>query len=337
MFEKLKLLKTILFFSFLLPWISSCVSAPFQWSEIKYNKEADKQKEEISRLFTEDVLKADKEKAASAEKGELDFISAAWFIDQENPLSKAFNCDASVILVPALEKPWTSGPLTIKSHQRVIFQEGCKIELKKSEENTFIIIDNSEDIEISAYHCQFVYNSKTEEEKTNPPDFLRINKSRMINLGGAEITGFAKGISIGQKCESLSFKDLQITNNRQEGLHIESGRLITIEHCLIRENDSTGILIEPLGPEAVLEKIEINGNTIRNNKGGFELAVDKMTTKSVPMSFFFRNNTIKSNGFWNIFCHEDKDAPAATLIFQSNSIGLFRRFNRIGRYDIVIY
>lgn len=254
-------------------------------------------------------------------------VSAAWYgftgIDDTRSLTAAINSGADIILIPAMEVPWQTGPLEVSVQQplTIVFEPGAVVEAIEGGytdiRDRLLTIHDRNDIRIVGYGAEIRMRKDDYHRPAYEPSqwrhALAITGSERVTVEGLTITASGgDGVYLGvsrpwrRPVRDVVLRDLTIRDNHRQGISVIAAVGLLIENVTISGTHghlpAAGIDFEPNQPTEHLRRIVVRNAHIYDNRGAAVLvALRQYLPWSFPVDITFENVTAVGNpiAFWS--------------------------------------
>lgn len=275
--------------------------------------------------------------------GELREARASWWgydqVEATACLQAAIDSGVPRLIVDNVGSPWIVDPITLRSNQEIVFEEGVEVLAKagsfKGKADALFRADLKENITLSGYGATLRmrrddYDSDA-YEKAEWRHVLSLKSCRNMNVYGlvlAESGG--DGIYLGTAKDSIPNTDIHIKDvicdrNYRQGISVINAENLLIENTVMQYTGGTppeaGIDFEPNRPgERLVNCVMRNCTTRGNRTNGFVLYLRPMDATSRPISVRLESCTSVEDGaggFAFITGNRGDAAVTGTMVFNS--------------------
>ena len=223
--------------------------------------------------------------------------------DSTRFIQQALDAGAKTVILDRQAGPWVTLPLLARSNTEFIVEPGVELLAKRGEFRgkrdylfnlhyvTNFTLRGGEGSTFRMWKRDY---QKPPYERGEWRYTLRIDHSvnvlvenmRFVSSGG-------DGITIG-KSKGVTVRNCVCEDNHRQGLTLGSGEDVLIENTVMRNTSGTppqaGVDIEPDHPYEKLSNCTLRNCLVEGNAGnGYEIYLDKLNTRSAPVSITFEN------------------------------------------------
>lgn len=244
---------------------------------------------------------------------ESGIVSAAWWgfdgVDDTRVLNAAINSGASVVLVPAMESPWQTGPLEISvtTPLTLVFEPGTMVEAIEGGyeelDDWLLTIHDREDIHIVGYGAEI----RMRKDDYRGPGYERSQWRHAIAITGSErvvVEGLTltasggDGVYLGvsrpwrRPPRDIVLRDLVLRDHHRQGITVVAAVDLLMENLTITGTwghlPAAGIDFEPNQPTEHQRRIVMRNSCIYDNRGpAINFAFHKYKGWSFPIDIRF--------------------------------------------------
>jgi len=246
---------------------------------------------------------------------ESEIVSAAWYgfdgIDDTRALNAAINSGASVVLIPAMEAPWQTGPLEISvaTPLTLVFEPGTMVEAIEGGyeelDDWLLTIHDREDIHVVGYGAEI----RMRKDDYRGPGYERSQWRHAIAITGSErvvVEGLTltasggDGVYLGvsrpwrRPPRDIVLRDLVLRDHHRQGITVVAAVDLLMENLTITGTwghlPAAGIDFEPNQPTEHQRRIVMRNTCIYDNRGpAINFAFHKYKSWSFPIDISFEN------------------------------------------------
>jgi Right handed beta helix region len=280
---------------------------------------AQAQRDLITRSFSGTDLRSDPAALAAFRAGLRDSISVAWLGQDENDatgsLQACLDSGARVVLIPAMDHPWMTQPLFVRSHTTIVIQENAMILAKKgsfrgSADSLFSLHDVV-DVTFSGYGARLMmrksdYRRKPYEESQWRHGIEMYGCTDISILGLTVESSGGDGVYLGGSKQSfdknVTLRDLSLRDNYRQGISVISAEDLLIENVEMSGTEGTlpsaGIDFEPNYSEERIIRCVLQSCVIRSNAGpGILVNLKSFKKDSRPVDISIRDCVVSRSLF----------------------------------------
>ncbi len=220
--------------------------------------------------------------------------------DATSAFKSAMNSNASTIVIDKQNSDWVVGSITIASlrNKTIIFEPGVILRAKSGAfpqtNDPLIRLNSPENVTIEGYGATFRMN-KSEYTNGEHRHALSIRNGRDVTVRGLTLRDSGgdgisiSGMSASDYSENITIEDVICTNNRRNGLTINSAQNVWIRNSEFSQsngtNPETGVDLEPDFSDSRLVNINFsNCKFSGNDSAGFQVGTRHMSGSSIPLS-----------------------------------------------------
>ncbi|MGD9495546.1 MAG: right-handed parallel beta-helix repeat-containing protein [Armatimonadota bacterium] len=245
--------------------------------------------------------------------GEVTEARASWWgYDAEDAtacLQAAIDSGVPKLIVENMGTPWIVTPITLRSNQEIIFEEGVEVLAKRGEFQPIgaALFRGSmiENLILRGYGATF---RMWRDDYANPELYRHGEWRHCLNLSGCsnvQVLGLTltesggDGIYLGSgtdrlPCRNIVIKDVTCDANYRQGISVICAQDLLIEDCVLSNTagapPEAGIDFEPNDPrERLVNVVMRNCLTTGNRTSGYVVAVPQLDATSEPLSMRFEN------------------------------------------------
>ena len=231
--------------------------------------------------------------------------------DATEAFVKALQSSYDTIIIDKQKEDWIIRPITLRNvaNKTIVFENGVVLRAKKNafprRGDVLLKLINCENIKLSGYGAQFTMNK---EEYTDGEwrMALSILSSKAITVKGLLISNsggdgiYIGGVKKGEFSDGIYIEDIISENHKRQGMSIVSAKNVKVVNATFKNTKGVlpeaGVDLEPDHPEDRIENIVFENCVFTgNNHSGILLALNKLTSASVPVSVRFFKCYLKMN------------------------------------------
>ena len=308
----------------------------------------------IAGLFPDrrQLVSEDPDAARMAEQGDLQAASAAWWgydvHDAADALAKAFAAPVDILVVPAMDGPWISGPLEIDGPGHIIFEPGAKLLAKEGgfldKRDTLIRLYRADSVTLTGYDAGLAMRksdyTRDPYEWSQHRHALAILESTNIKVEGFTIkSSGGDGIYIGQRRggevpRNVLLKDLHLIDNYRQGVSVISIDGFRMEYTYIAGTQGTdpGAAIDfetNSGLYGLTNCVVASSLFERNAGAGLTVHLPNVLESHPPVSILVQDSLILGNPY-SVWVRGLNNGARGTLEFRNTRV---RGAGTIGRSE----
>jgi hypothetical protein len=280
---------------------------------------AEEQRRFIAEEFAGTDVRRGPESLAAFRGGARATVSAAWWgfdpADSTGALQAALDSGARVVLVPAMESPWVTRPLVVRSGTTVIFQEGAVLEAQEGGFRDIgaclLTLVDARDVTLRGYGARLLMHKRDYRRPPYEPSEYRhavdLSGCSDVTIEGLSIeSSGGDGVYLGRGerrfCERVLLRDLVIRDNHRQAISVISAQDLTVENVEMSYTEgnlpSAGIDFEPNYADERFVRVLLKDCIIRGNGGpGICLALRNLGKESMPVDIRVEDCRIADNLF----------------------------------------
>ena len=256
-------------------------------------------------VWSVDTLHSDKEAEVKVSSFGFNEMDSTCFIQ------RALDSGFKRLVVDKKDKPWISGPLTIRSDTEIVFEEGVEVLAKKGAFKhkraafwTLCSVSNvtmralgkgaSIKMRIKDYHSS-QYEKSEWRHAINMLSAENISVSNLV-LYGSGGDGIYLGVDSSSRLpnRNVTISDCVCDNNNRQGISVISADTLLIERTVMKNTKGTspksGIDFEPNSPGDKLCNIMLRDCVTEDNDGnGYQLYAGQLNSSSEPITITLEN------------------------------------------------
>jgi hypothetical protein len=276
-------------------------------------------------------LKADTEAAGRFREGLRSSVSAAWWgfdaDDATASLQASLDSGAQIVVVPAMGRPWVTGPLLIRSHTTLVLEEGAEILAKEGgfqkDDASLIALKNVEDVSIYGYGARLAMRKgdyrKAPYQKSQWRHAIEMYGCTRISVLGltAESSG-GDGVYLGRGDaqtynSQVLLRDLLLRDHYRQGISVISAQDLRIQNVEMSFTEGTlpsaGIDFEPNYADERIVRCVLSNCIIRSNSGpGISAVLRTMDATSADIDIRVEDSFVSGS-------------PISFLVFGAGKVG----------------
>ena len=220
--------------------------------------------------------------------------------DSTRFLQQALDSGAEKVVLDRQAGPWVTLPLKMRSNTELVFEPGVELLAKRGE------YKGLRDYLLELPHCTNVTirggagsTMRMWKKDYQGPDYehgewryaLRIFLCENVLVEGLTIVE-SGGDGIGISGRNIVVRNCVCDRNHRQGISVFTAENLLIENCVLSNTSGTapaaGIDFEPDHSHERLVNVVMRNCLVENNDGnGYEVYLDKLTDKSMPVSITF--------------------------------------------------
>ena len=298
----------------------------------------------IEKFFPDSgtLVSEDPEAARAAEAGELKAASAAWWgfdaRDATDALAAALTAPVELLVIPAMEGPWISGPLEIDGPRHILFEPGAELLAREGDfrepRDTLLRIYRGKDVVLTGYGAGIAMRksdyTKEPYQWSQHRHALAILESRDIRVEGFSIeSAGGDGIYIGQRRggpvpRNILLKNLVLRNNYRQGVSVISVDGFRMEYTHISHTGGTppgaAIDFEPNSGLYGLTDCVVDSCLFEKNAGAaLTVHLPNVLDTHPPVSILIRDSLILGNPL-SLWVHGLGNGARGSLEFSNTRV-----------------
>ena len=231
--------------------------------------------------------------------------------DSTRFIQRALDSGFRRLVVDKRDKPWISGPLTVRSDTEIVFEEGVEVLAKKGsfrhKRAAFWTLRSVTNVTMRALGKGAKIKMRIEDYL--PPKYEKSEWRHALNMLSAENVSVSNlvlygsggdGIYLGVDSASrlpnrnVTVSDCVCDNNNRQGISVISADTLLIERTVMKNTRGTspksGIDFEPNSPDDRLCNIVLRDCVTEDNDGdGYQLYAGQLNSSSEPLSITLEN------------------------------------------------
>ncbi len=269
-----------------------------------------------------------------------------WGFDPEGSteyLQAALNSKAEKLLVPKMDGPWITEPLSVdRDDLEVLFKPGVVIQARRGafrgRSDCLLEIRGRENIVLKGYGARFrMWKEDYQQEPYSRAEWrhaLSLRGVRNVKVLGLTFENSGgDGIYVGSGggndySENIIIRNVVCDNNHRQGLSVVSVDGILVENSVFKNTHGTppmaGIDCETHSPSQRLSNVVIRNNVLIDNGGYGMLTVpNRQTSESAPISILWESNYVRSSqekGSGVRVAWIGEETPEGEIVFRNNII-----------------
>jgi hypothetical protein len=299
--------------------LAACCTLGNPLSSRPRSEGAASQKALISANFPGVDLRSDPRAVVAFRSGIRDAISAAWvgYDDKDDTaiLQACFDSGARVVLVPAVDGPWITRPLSVGSHTTVIFQEGTQVLARKGAfqggDDSLVSLNDARDVTITGYGARLLMR-KSDYRKGPYRESQWRHGIEMSGCTDVSVLGLTvessggDGVYLGRGKQpfnkNVTLRDLVLRDNYRQGISVICAEDLLVENVEMSGTEGTlpsaGIDFEPNFSDERIVRCVLQNCLIRSNAGpGILVNLQKLAKDSGPIDISVRDSVVSNLPF----------------------------------------
>ena len=287
--------------------------------------------------------------------------------DSTRHIRAALDSGARRIVFDRQEGPWISFPLSVRSNQEIVFEDGVELQAKRGAfmgvRDCLLAFSNVTNVTLRGLGKSGGTLRMHKKDYQNPPYprsqwrfALRLHSARNVLVENMQfVSSGGDGIIVsepdegGAPCRDVIIRNCICDDNHRQGISVISAVNLLVENCVFKNTSGTppqaGVDIEPNSNVQYLENIVFRNSITSGNAGkGLELYLQKLDSSSPPVSVLFDNCT--SIGDYTSAavhggCTRESDFPKGRIEYRNCSLvsakgyGLYVSASPTSAFDVL--